>query len=176
MIQSELLVESIDGAGDPRPLRTLIRVVDLDDFLRKPVCVAIGRWTLKGLPRAENQYYSLCGMTEREPSSKLCVQHNNAFPRNNPQRIPELKTGIRAVAVDEEQGWMYYHPLPDAHVAKHASAVGLAEDAMMHPPHQVRGENQNSPSKTVRPRRLGRPWAAFLFWGAGDGPMAAWPA
>ena len=151
----DTLVESIDGSQDPRPLHTLTRIVDLQGFLARPVCIAIGKWATKGCPKEEVRYYSLCGMAERVPGSKLCVQHNNKFPGNNPHRVPDFPDGIGAVAVDEEQGWMFYMFLPEAHVAKHAAAVGLPEDARMVLPHLVRGENKNSPVKTVRPRRVG---------------------
>ena len=84
----ELLVESIDGSMDPVPLRSLTRIVDLAGFLKAPVCAAIGKWAIRGVPKDDNRFWSLCGMAEREPRSKLCVQHNNKFPVNNPHRVP----------------------------------------------------------------------------------------
>jgi hypothetical protein len=64
----EMMVESIDGSQDPpRQLRTLSKVVDLEEFLAAPICIAIGNWTLKGVPKEENRYHSLCGMAERGP-------------------------------------------------------------------------------------------------------------
>ena len=92
----DMLVESIDPSREPRALRSLRKIVDLKDFLERPICIAIGRWALKGLAREDNKYWSLCGMSEREPGTHLCVQHNNQFPVNNPGRVPNIAAGAGA--------------------------------------------------------------------------------
>ena len=74
----EIMVEAIDGSQGPRALRSLTKVVDLEGFLAAPICIAIGNWALRGVPKEDNRYRSLCGMAEREPGTKLCVQHSCA--------------------------------------------------------------------------------------------------
>jgi hypothetical protein len=87
------------SASRGRPLRTLLRVVDLGDFLRSKAGLhrhpSGDRWALKGLPRSDSHCHSLCGVSVREPPSKqLCVQHNSAFPRDNPHRgVPDFTPG-----------------------------------------------------------------------------------